>query len=213
MAIGVALAAAGTRRALFVVALVPVAFAPFAYARLRLHRALAGVLAARRMALDHGAWAWCSTSVMVAQLLTARAADVAAWLSGPAVGWIGPVWFSAHALLFLGYAVLGLGRALRRLLRRVAGPDARAASPPIARRRAGARPAPVPAAVRRRRRRRAVRHLAVRRPLSYDFRVDEHEIELPHWPRALDGLRVAHLSDIHVGGAHGPPAAAPTWRS
>jgi predicted MPP superfamily phosphohydrolase len=37
--------------------------------------------------------------------------------------------------------------------------------------------------------------------LSYAFRVDEHEIELPHWPRALDGLRVAHLSDIHVGGA------------
>src|SRR5690606_4992756 len=38
-------------------------------------------------------------------------------------------------------------------------------------------------------------------PLSYDFRVDEREIELPHWPRALDGLRIAHLSDIHVGGA------------
>jgi predicted MPP superfamily phosphohydrolase len=37
-------------------------------------------------------------------------------------------------------------------------------------------------------------------PLSYDFRVDEHEIELPDWPPALDGLRVAHLSDIHVGG-------------
>jgi len=37
-------------------------------------------------------------------------------------------------------------------------------------------------------------------PLSYDFRVDEHEIVLPHWPAALDGLRIAHLSDIHVGG-------------
>jgi predicted MPP superfamily phosphohydrolase len=36
--------------------------------------------------------------------------------------------------------------------------------------------------------------------LSYDFRVEEREIELPHWPPALDGLRVAHLSDIHVGG-------------
>jgi predicted MPP superfamily phosphohydrolase len=37
--------------------------------------------------------------------------------------------------------------------------------------------------------------------MSYDFRVDEHEIVLPHWPRELDGLRVAHLSDIHVGGS------------
>lgn len=36
---------------------------------------------------------------------------------------------------------------------------------------------------------------------SYDFRVEEREIALPGWPRALDGLRVAHLSDIHVGGA------------
>jgi predicted MPP superfamily phosphohydrolase len=37
-------------------------------------------------------------------------------------------------------------------------------------------------------------------PLSYDFRVEEHEIVLPHWPASLDGLRVVHLSDIHVGG-------------
>jgi predicted MPP superfamily phosphohydrolase len=42
-------------------------------------------------------------------------------------------------------------------------------------------------------------------PLSYDFRVEEHELELPHWPPALDGLRVAHLSDIHVGGAMDRP--------
>jgi predicted MPP superfamily phosphohydrolase len=38
-------------------------------------------------------------------------------------------------------------------------------------------------------------------PLSYDFRVERREITLPHWPQALDGLKVAHLSDIHVGGA------------
>jgi len=37
--------------------------------------------------------------------------------------------------------------------------------------------------------------------ISYDFRTEEHEIRLPHWPRGLDGLRIAHLSDIHVGGA------------
>jgi predicted MPP superfamily phosphohydrolase len=34
---------------------------------------------------------------------------------------------------------------------------------------------------------------------SYDFRVEEREVTLPGWPRALDGLRVVHLSDIHVG--------------
>ena len=38
-------------------------------------------------------------------------------------------------------------------------------------------------------------------PLSYDFRVEERELALPGWPRGLDGLRVVHLSDIHVGGA------------
>jgi predicted MPP superfamily phosphohydrolase len=37
--------------------------------------------------------------------------------------------------------------------------------------------------------------------LSYDFRVEERDIFLPHWPRELDGLRIAHLSDIHVGGS------------
>jgi predicted MPP superfamily phosphohydrolase len=36
--------------------------------------------------------------------------------------------------------------------------------------------------------------------ISYDFRVEEREIEVPGWPRELDGLRVVHLSDIHVGG-------------
>ena len=37
--------------------------------------------------------------------------------------------------------------------------------------------------------------------LSYNFRVEEHEITLPQWPQTLDGLRIAHLSDIHVGGS------------
>jgi predicted MPP superfamily phosphohydrolase len=37
-------------------------------------------------------------------------------------------------------------------------------------------------------------------PLSYDLRVEERDVEVPGWPRELDGLRVAHLSDIHVGG-------------
>ncbi|NOT53093.1 MAG: hypothetical protein HOP18_00665, partial [Deltaproteobacteria bacterium] len=37
--------------------------------------------------------------------------------------------------------------------------------------------------------------------LSYDFRVEERDIFLPRWPKELNGLRIAHLSDIHVGGA------------
>jgi predicted MPP superfamily phosphohydrolase len=198
MAIGVTLAVAGARRALFVAALVPVGFAPFAYARLRLHRALGSVLDSRRMAWITGLGIALDV-VMAAQLLTARAADVAAWVSGPAVGWVGPVWFSAHALLFLGYSILGLARAVRRVLRRALMrplpailPEA--AGPDLGRReflrQYGVVGAAAPFAI-------SLSGVG----LSYDFRVDEHEIELPHWPRALDGLRVAHLSDIHVGGA------------
>jgi predicted MPP superfamily phosphohydrolase len=40
-------------------------------------------------------------------------------------------------------------------------------------------------------------------PLSYDFRVEERSLVLPRWPRELDGLRVVHLSDIHVGSGMG----------
>jgi hypothetical protein len=139
-------------------------------------------------------------AIMVAQLLAARADDGAAWLRGAVVGWLGPVWFSAHALLFLGYATFAIGGALRRLLRRaLRRRDAARAAPPAAGpligrrqflRQYGAFGAAAPFAI-------SLSGV----PLSYDFRVDEHEIELPHWPHALDGLRVAHLSDIHVGGA------------
>lgn len=34
----------------------------------------------------------------------------------------------------------------------------------------------------------------------WHFVVREFDVELPNWPRELDGLRVAHLSDLHVGG-------------
>jgi hypothetical protein len=194
---GAALAGAGSRRALFLVALVPLAFAPFAYARLRLHRTLAGGVSPRRMALI-AVFGMALDAVMVAQLLTARSADAAAWLNGPAIGWLGPVWFSAHALLFLGYAVLGIARApwhllrLARRRRRAAAPHA-GAGPVIGRRELlrqyGVVGAAAPFAI-------SLSGVS----LSYHFRVDEHEIELPHWPQALDGLRVAHLSDIPVGG-------------
>ena len=199
IAVGVALAASGTRRALFVVALVPLAFAPFAYARLRLHHALAGLLGARRMAALASVSAAFDV-VMVAQLLTARGTETAAWLNGPAIGWIGPVWFSAHALLFLSYAVLGLGRLVARTARGVVrwSHDSAATSAAdgvalLGRREFLQQYGVVGAAAPF-----AISLSGVQ--LSYDFRVDEHELVLPHWPAALDGLRVAHLSDIHVGG-------------
>jgi len=193
---GVALAATGMRRAQFLLAMVPVVFVPFAYARLRLHRTLVSAGGDWRGAL-WGVIGVALDAVMVAQLLTARSPEASAWLNGSPQGWIGPVWFSAHALLFLGYAVLGLGRALRRLLRRALtwrrAPAAASDVALVGRReflqQLGVVGAAAPFAV-------SLSSV----PLSYDFRVDEHEIELPHWPPTLDGLRIAHLSDIHVGG-------------
>lgn len=200
IAIGLYLAAAGTQRAIWVVVLVPVAFAPFGYARLRLHRALSDLLAPRRWAIGTAAVLGALLdATMVGQLLNARAAEAGSWLNGPVIGWVGPVWFSGHALLLLGYGLLGLLRALRRLvrilqLRARRHPAAAAGELVVGRRQflqqAGVFGAAAPFAI-------SLSGV----PLSYAFRVDEHEIELPHWPRGLDGLRVAHLSDIHVGGA------------
>lgn len=198
LCVALALGATGSRRALFLVALVPIAFVPFSYARLRSHRALAGVLARRaRLVLAVTVLGALADAVMVVQLLTARSQNTLPVLHGPGIAWIGPVWFSAHALLFLCYVVGGLSRyslrfahvALRWI--RIAPPNVAPFSPE---------------------RRQALQQLGVFGvgapfivslsgvQLSYDFRVDEHTVALPHWPRALDGLRIAHLSDIHVGG-------------
>jgi predicted MPP superfamily phosphohydrolase len=190
-----------SRRALFLAFLVPVAILPFSFARLRLHRAIAQALGARTglIATVAAAGIACD-AILVAQLLTGRAASGPWLLSGPGVTWIGPVWFSAHGLLFLGYAVAGAFRGARRLARRAwawvapaesARPVGAVESP--ARReflqRAGLVGAGVPFFV-------SLSGV----PLSYDLRVEERAIELPHWPPALDGFRVVHLSDIHVGG-------------
>jgi predicted MPP superfamily phosphohydrolase len=199
LAIAVALAADGNRRAIWVAALVPVAFAPFAYARLRLHRRLAAVLRDRRLRTVLGTVEACCDLVMMAQLLSARATGTAAWLNEAAVGWIGPVWFSTHAMLFVAYAGLGAARRIRRMLRAMTPFTTDQRSAPGGEGVMGRRQFLQHASV-----------LGVAAPfaisisgvsVSYAFRVDEHEIELPRWPAALDGLRVAHLSDIHVGGA------------
>jgi len=193
------LAAHGSARALILAALVPLAFGPFSYARLRLQRRLtppssrAGprgwTVALAGLALD---------TIMAAQLLTARTHDPFPALHGAGVTWVGPVWFSAHALLFLGLLVAALSRRLGAAARRLAR---RVRRPPV--------PAPPPD-LDRRQFVQQLGMLGVGTPFvisltgvhtSYDFRVQEHDIVLPYWPPQLDGLRVAHLSDIHVGGA------------
>lgn len=183
----------GSRRAVFLVALIPLAFVPFSFARLWLLRLLAvhlGVTLLWPLTLASIVFDW----VMVAQTLMARQASDGSILSAPAIVWVGPVWFSAHALLLLGYGIAGLARLAALPVRRLAGPpSAPTAEVGLGRRelfqKAGLLGAALPFGV-----------SVSSAPLSYDFRVEEREIVLPHWPPALDGLRVVHLSDIHVGG-------------
>jgi predicted MPP superfamily phosphohydrolase len=136
-------------------------------------------------------------AVMVGQLVTARSTTATGLLHAPGVTWVGAVWFSAHALLLFGYAVSGLirlgSRPLRAWWSRLRPQPARLAEDMIGRRellqRAGLFSAALPFGI-------SVSSV----PLSYDFRIEEREIVLPSWPPELDGLRVVHLSDIHVGG-------------
>ncbi len=130
-------------------------------------------------------------AAMIAQLLTARASYGRPFLDGDITGWIGPVWFSSHAMIFFA---LGLASPIRRVTRWIRSTRRR----------------PRPVSRERRDFLRGAGQLGVGLPFaislsgvetSYDFQVEEREIELANWPRSLDGLRVAHLSDIHVGGA------------
>jgi predicted MPP superfamily phosphohydrolase len=191
----------GTRRAFFLLALIPLAFIPFSYARVWLQMFLDRLLGARASTLRllvvlTGLGVVCDV-VMIAQLLTARAETPTLLLHGPGISWIGPIWFSAHALFFLGSAVVRLGQRVVRLLGQLL---------PL---RSLSDPAPV-ASPERRQFLQSMGVLGAGVPffislsnvkLSYDFRVEERDIFLPHWPKELDGLRIAHLSDIHVGGS------------
>jgi predicted MPP superfamily phosphohydrolase len=203
---GLALGVAGVRRGFFLAGLVPLALAPFSYARWRVHGTLVRSLGD---VTDHGwparllaaAGVVCDV-ILIAQLVTARTPGGIPILQGPVIAWIGPVWFSVHALVLPGYGVVGLGRTLRRALRslRVRVRAERAAA------RQGA--AHAPASLDRREFLQRMGLAGVAIPfaasasgvsISYDFRVEEREVVVPGWPRALDGLRVVHLSDIHVG--------------
>jgi len=207
LAVAVLLGTMVTRRGFFLALIVPLGLAPFAYARLRLHDALEHSLARLPRLLGAAIGAGVILDfVLVAQLVTGRTADGLPWLHGPGVNWIGPVWFSAHAILFLAYASLGGVRLARRLAQRVL--PAATAPQPIA-----PEPTDLPdTSLASPSRRQFLQHAGLvgagvpffvslsSVPLSYDLRVEPHEVELPNWPHELDGLRVAHLSDIHVGG-------------
>lgn len=196
----VVLWALGVRRALFLLMLVPVAFVPFSYARLRFCFFLEQLLGARpKTARLFVLYVWGSVlldGIMAAQLLTARSHEAIPMLHAPGISWVGAIWYSAHGLLFLGYLVLGVGRLCGRLLGWiwwVQRHEAPTALPSPERRQflqqIGLAGAGVPF---------FISLSGVK--LSYDFRVEERSLVVPHWPRELDGFRIAHLSDIHVGG-------------
>lgn len=200
LGVAVVLWVRGVRRTHLLLMLVPVAFLPFSYARLRLCLFLERVLGAQpRTARLFVLFVWAGVlcdSVMVAQLLTARFDGAIPFLHAPGIAWVGAIWYSTHGLLFLGYLMLGVGRLGGRLLRWVfrLQRDGAAVSPFSPGRRqflqqVGLAGAGVPFFI-------ALANVK----LSYDFRVEERDIVVPHWPRELDGLRIAHLSDIHVGG-------------
>jgi predicted MPP superfamily phosphohydrolase len=194
--------ASGARRSAFFALLVPPIFALFAYGRVRLYRQAAAGFGRRGQVVLLVAGMLCD-AIMVAQLVTARGAT-ASWLNGTLIAWLGPVWFSAHGLALLGYGGLGLLRMPLRPWRWWRGRPAPAPEPAADEvtdavagidrrtflRQAGAFGAVAPFAV-------SLSGV----PLSYDFRVEERTLRIPGLPPELDGLRVAHLSDIHVGGA------------
>ena len=191
----------GLRRSLFLAVLVPIGFFPFSYARVRLVSFVEQFCRTHprthTLFLPFVVIGMLCDVVMVAQLFTARVGSPIPILHNPAISWVGAIWYSAHGLSFLGYALLGLGRLSQRLLKRIwqrqleTAPD-------------------TTVSVERRQFLQQVGVLGAGMPffislsnvkLTYDFRVEEREIAVPHWPRELEGLRVAHLSDIHVGGA------------
>jgi|GEM_PF-180606 len=197
----IVMALVGTRRALFLLALLPLAFLPFSYARVRLEALLVQLLGSRAPTAPVGValtslGILCDV-VMLAQLFTARTEQRHPLLHGPGIEWLGALWFSAHGLFFLGDTIARLLHWLVCLLLQPLLPRA-AGAPDL-----GISPG----------RRHFLQHLGLlgagapfvvslsNVKLSYNFRVEEHELTLPQWPPALDGLRLAHLSDIHVGGA------------
>lgn len=194
-----ALAVADNPRFLIAALALPALFAPFSFARWRLQRVMERHFAItdwrQPISLALLAGGALFDAVMVAQLLTARSTGEQWLLRNHVVSWVGPVWFSAHVLLAGGYLAAAAARRIGTRLRRWTTNGSGSAGPESPERREFLQRASVAGAG-------LPFVLSLSNvPLSYDFRVDEHEITLPNWPPELDGLRVVHLSDIHVGGA------------
>jgi len=198
LALGLVLGFGGSRRGFMLAALVPITLLPFSFARMRAQRVLSAALPPRARGPMTLAGVACD-AVMIAQLVTARS-EFLPVLHGPGVSWIGPVWFSTNLLWLLGWLGVALAGVAGRLLARARasarpGPSDRADRPDLADpgRRAFLQQASIAGA--------AIPLVAAASsvPLSYDFRVEERRVVLPGWPRQLDGLRLVHLSDIHVG--------------
>src|SRR5215212_3448300 len=102
----------GTRRALFLLALLPLAFLPFSYARVRLEAVLVQQLSSGEPTASVGvaltSLGILCDAVMIAQLFTARTEHRHPLLHGSGIAWIGAIWFSAHTLFFLGDTIVRL---------------------------------------------------------------------------------------------------------
>ena len=191
-----------TWRAVYFMALVPIAIVPFSYARLRLHAQCIQMFGSHSAPLALFAiFGMFCDAIMIAQILTARSGSPLPFLHSPGIAWIGTIWFSTYGLLLLGYATIGILRIGQRgvqwLLQQY--PQRQPDAPP---------------SLERRRFLQQLGLVGAGAPfffslssvkLTYNFRVEEREIRLPSWPQALDGLRIAHLSDIHVGGGMDRP--------
>ena len=128
--------------------------------------------------------------VLVAQLVGARSDLGIRFLQRGWISWSGPVWYSGHVLFLI---CLAFYRFLCRVQKLVGSKEQDKDPVDIERRqflqRASVFGAGLPF---------AASFSGAR--LSYDFRVEQRMVEVRNWPRQLDGLRAAHLSDIHVGG-------------
>ena len=188
-----------TWRAAYLIAMVPIAIVPFSYARLRLHGQCYKVFGA-----DSGTLAIITVVGMIAdltmatQILAARSGTAVPLLHSPMVSWFGAIWYSTYLLLLTGYSIGALLQSANNIVR----PRIKA----LLKNNRQHHAAPC------QERRKFMQHLGLISagvPLSfsigsvhltYDFQVSERDIFFPALPKELDGFRIAHLSDIHVGG-------------
>ena len=194
-----------TWRAVYLVAMVPIAIVPFSYARQRLHAYCLSLLGPSSLSLAlFSLVGMMFDAIMALQILTARSGDPLPFLHAPGISWIGALWYSAYGILVFGYAGLGILQGLVQLAQRGSAWFLRQQTQQTQQTRPESLPSPE-----RRQFMQQLGLLGAGAPfffslssvkLTYDFQVEERDLVLPAWPTALDGLRVAHLSDIHVGG-------------